>query len=180
MMGNPCSEGLMIPKIVASWLSGDQRPQSPLSVRQNWNIIPRNSRSYEECRLTTTRPPFGGLRWWFVCPATGRLCAKLFLPLGRRQFLSRTAYRLGYACQRVTMLDRRQRKAAKLRRALGGNQEFGSSAPEKPKGMHWRTYERRMRQLEVADVAVDRAWLSAIPANLTKAVGFLAAQPLHT
>src|SRR5215218_3552246 len=32
--------------------------------------------------LTTTRPPFGGVRWWFVCPRSSRQVMKLHLPLG--------------------------------------------------------------------------------------------------
>src|SRR4051794_22190306 len=32
--------------------------------------------------LTTTRPRYGGERWWFVCPATGRRAFKLHLPNG--------------------------------------------------------------------------------------------------
>ena len=35
--------------------------------------------------LATTRPPFGGLRWWFVCPHLNRRVRKLYLPLGGRQ-----------------------------------------------------------------------------------------------
>ena len=39
-------------------------------------------------RLTTTPLPWGGVRWWFVCPLTvngrrcGRRCGKLYLPPG--------------------------------------------------------------------------------------------------
>src|SRR5689334_10324764 len=32
--------------------------------------------------LATTPQPFGGRRWWFVCPRTGALVAKLHLPAG--------------------------------------------------------------------------------------------------
>lgn len=38
--------------------------------------------------LVTTRPPLGGRQWWFLCPASGRRCRKLFLPAGGRRFLS--------------------------------------------------------------------------------------------
>ena len=31
-------------------------------------------------QLETTPQPFGGRRWWFVCPRTGRRAAKLYLP----------------------------------------------------------------------------------------------------
>jgi hypothetical protein len=33
-------------------------------------------------QLETTPQPFGGRRWWFVCPRTGRRAAKLYLPNG--------------------------------------------------------------------------------------------------
>jgi hypothetical protein len=41
--------------------------------------------------LATTRPPFGGLRWWFVCPRSNRRVRKLYMPLGGRHFWSRCA-----------------------------------------------------------------------------------------
>lgn len=57
-------------------------------------------------RLTTTRPHYGGLRWWFLCPlarANGeeaRRVGKLYLPPGARYFGSRIAYGLTYrSCQ---------------------------------------------------------------------------------
>jgi hypothetical protein len=43
-------------------------------------------------RLATTRPRYGGERWWFVCLATGRRAFKLHLPNGGRRFLSRGGY----------------------------------------------------------------------------------------
>jgi hypothetical protein len=65
--------------------------------------------------LATTRPPFGGLRWWFVCPHLNRRVRKLYLPLGGRHFWSRHAYELAYASQRETKYDRALRRARKLR-----------------------------------------------------------------
>ena len=52
--------------------------------------------------LAPTRPHFGGLRWWFVCPHLNRRVRKLYLPLGGRHFWSRRAYELAYASQRQT------------------------------------------------------------------------------
>ena len=55
-----------------------------------------------ECmvRLVSTRPNYGGHRWWFVCPLMGRRAAKLYLPPRARLFGSREAYGLTYAfCQ---------------------------------------------------------------------------------
>jgi hypothetical protein len=52
--------------------------------------------------LAPTRPHFGGLRWWFVCPHLIRRVRQLYLPLGGRHFWSRRAYELAYASQRQT------------------------------------------------------------------------------
>ena len=56
----------------------------------------------EPIRLTTTRPHFGGVRWWFVCSlivngrACRRRCGKLYLPPGGRYFGCRVCYGLTY------------------------------------------------------------------------------------
>jgi hypothetical protein len=99
-------------------------------------------------------PPYGGRRWWFVCPPTHRWVAKLFLPNGGWYFWSRQAYGLGYGCQRETLLDRRMRKARKLSYALGGDGDM-DLPPQKPKWMRWKTYERKLAAWEEAAVAAD-------------------------
>ena len=51
-------------------------------------------------RLVSTRPNYGGRRWWLLCPLVGRRAAKLYLPPGGKLFGSREAYGLTYAfCQ---------------------------------------------------------------------------------
>jgi hypothetical protein len=45
----------------------------------------------DRIRLLWTVPTFGGRRWWFQCPRTGRRTTKLFLPNGGRHFWSRQA-----------------------------------------------------------------------------------------
>jgi hypothetical protein len=84
-------------------------------------------------RLTSTRPNFGGLRWWFVCPlARGdggppRRVAKLYLPPWRVYFGSREAHGLTYTCCQESHDRLFRRIAAELgtsdaivRRALKG------------------------------------------------------------
>ena len=119
-----------------------------------------NDRVTYRANLTTTRPHYGGRRWWFVCPRAGRRTTKLFLPSGGWHFWSRQAYGLGYACQRETRADRLMRKARKLHRALGGHgEEIGDGiAPPKPKWMRWRTYERKVGAWRAADERADGAW----------------------
>lgn len=64
------------------------------------------SRVSYHVQLVQTRPNYGGVRWWFVCPRTGRRVAKLYLPRGGTYFWSRKANRLGYPCQRGSPLER--------------------------------------------------------------------------
>jgi hypothetical protein len=53
-------------------------------------------------RLVTTKPTYGGLRWWFICPLVRRdggpfrRVAKLYLPPGSRYFGSREGHGLTY------------------------------------------------------------------------------------
>jgi hypothetical protein len=63
-------------------------------------------------RLTATRPRFGGLRWWFVCPLVvnghgcGRRVGKLFLPPPGLYFGCRHCYQLTYTgCQESRKYD---------------------------------------------------------------------------
>lgn len=57
-------------------------------------------------------------------------------------FACRHCHKLAYECQRETDDDRAMRRADTIRRRLGW--EAGIANPEggKPKGMHWRTFER--------------------------------------
>jgi hypothetical protein len=104
--------------------------------------------------LTTTSQPFGGRRWWFVCPRTGRRAAKLYLPNGAFTFASRQAYRLAYRSQREAPHDRALRRAFKLRGELGGDGGIGDYI-SKPKWMRWRTFDRAMARIERAEGVVD-------------------------
>lgn len=70
--------------------------------------------------LSATRPRFGGLRWWFICPliVKGRTCGrrvgKLHLPPGARYFGCRQCHSLTYtSCQESHKYDRLYRFMAK-------------------------------------------------------------------
>lgn len=99
--------------------------------------------------LTTTRPRYGGLRWWFLCPLTGRRVRVLYLPPGTAQFASRQAGRLGYRSQRQTRTDRIINKAVAARQVLGVDSVDLLVMPScpKPKGMHWHTYQQRVMDI---------------------------------
>ena len=95
--------------------------------------------------MVTTPCRFGGLRWWWLCPATHRRVGKLYLPNGGCRFLSRgwNAYRLAYASQREGITDRMHARSRKLYAKLGADylEDSGGSWPSKPRGMHRRTYD---------------------------------------
>jgi hypothetical protein len=59
-------------------------------------------------KLETTRPYFGGLRWWFTCPIVNcyRRVAKLHLPPGGKYYACRHCYDLTYtSCQESHQFD---------------------------------------------------------------------------
>jgi hypothetical protein len=92
-------------------------------------------------RLEWTRCTLGGRRAWFRCPARGcgRRVAILY---GGSIFACRHCYRLAYACQRETADDRAMRRADSIRERLGWQVGIANPRGSKPKGMHWRTFER--------------------------------------
>lgn len=94
-------------------------------------------------RLDWTSCTFGGQRAWFRCPAQGcdRRVALLYLG-GAGIFACRNCYGLVYASQRETDDDRAARRAERIRERLGWEPGILNGESGKPKGMHWRTFER--------------------------------------
>jgi hypothetical protein len=96
----------------------------------------------EPVELAWTACNFGGERPWFICPGAGcgRRVAILYEP--GRYFLCRHCYDLVYQSQRDNEMYRALHRAQDIRRRLGGSANMIQPFPEKPKGMHWSTYER--------------------------------------
>ncbi len=46
--------------------------------------------------LQSTRPNYGGVRWWFTCPGCHRRAGRLYLPSGARFFACRRCHDLTY------------------------------------------------------------------------------------
>jgi hypothetical protein len=114
-----------------------------------------------QVQLTRTEPTYGGHRWWFLCPRTGRRATKLLLPNGGRHFWSRDAYGLGYACQREDRLGRLQRRVRRLNHQLGGKSWTpGDNPPRKPKWMRRRTYGEKYEQWKRAVAAAREEFIS--------------------
>ena len=94
-------------------------------------------------RLDWTECTLGGRRPWLICPAAGcaRRVALLYIG-GEGIFACRHCYRLAYACQREEPDERAARRADRIRGRLGWQAGILNGIGGKPKGMHWRTFER--------------------------------------
>ena len=94
-------------------------------------------------RLDWTNCTLGGRRAWLLCPARGcgRRVALLYIG-GAGIFACRHCYKLAYQCQRETDDDRAMRRADTIRRRLRWGTGIANPEGGKPKGMHWRTFER--------------------------------------
>lgn len=147
---------------VISWSCGGE-PSGSVSYRVGDNSLLLNYKyraygegwtDYRETVLLDRTPcHYGGERLWFLCPHCSTRVAVLYGADVR--FLCRHCYDLPYASQNETHLDRMMRKARKLRRRMHADDNLGLPVWEKPKGMHWTTFERlRFKEL-LASEAVN-------------------------
>ena len=89
--------------------------------------------------LDLTKPHFGGVRYWFICPGCKKRRKVLY---GRRLYRCRECQRLTYASQYDPFPQQPWKRAHEVRERLGGQAGFSYPFPPKPKGMHWKTYYR--------------------------------------
>ena len=104
-----------------------------------------------EIPLVRTHPPYGGVRFWFLCPVTHKRVSKLFLSPDSGRFLSRHAFCLHYESQMKGRIDRAINKKWKLLSKLG----YGLDYPIRPKGMHEKTYRRIYDTFQNQDFLCD-------------------------
>ncbi len=103
----------------------------------------------DEIWLDRKRRGFAAARPLFTCPGCSRRVAELYFPDG--YFRCRRCCRLNYQSQRHSRETRGLQKAAHIKRRLGGTGESGERVPERPKGMHRRTYERLCQAVAKAE-----------------------------
>ena len=109
--------------------------------------------------LVSTVCHYGGRRLWFKCPANG--CGKRVALLhlgGSGIFACRACYNLVYSSQRQTVGARAKARAEIIRGRLGWRGSIAAPDGDKPKGMHWLTFNR-LREAHDAyiEVAVAEA-----------------------
>ena len=104
--------------------------------------------------LNRTRCNYGGERIWFLCPARG--CSRRVAVLyGGSIFACRHCYQLAYETQREAPHSRALRRVQNIRMKLGGSGSLADDFPGRPKGMHWRTYNRHCMEAEEAQ---NQSW----------------------
>jgi len=84
---------------------------------------------------------YGGKRAWFLCPAAGcgRRVAILY---GGTIFACRHCLQLAYTSQRQRHYDQAAKQAEKIRERLGWKPGILNGVGQKPKGMHWHTFDQ--------------------------------------
>lgn len=90
--------------------------------------------------IVSTRPNFGGLRYWFVCPVCSRRCATLYRLKHRNGAACRVCLKLNYPSQHERALDRNLRRCSKLRQRLGWPPGVANGEGGRPPGMHRSTF----------------------------------------
>ena len=96
----------------------------------------RGARTWATRRCSKT---YGGTRVWWLCPTCGRRVAILYI--GKTP-ACRHCYCLAYRSERENTDGKATRQADKLRERLGWEPGILNGNGPKPKGMHWRTFER--------------------------------------
>lgn len=120
----------------------------------------------EEVDLVETEQKLGGRRQWFRCPGCHKRCAILYAGM---RFRCRKCSQLTYNSQREDPFSRSISQAQKIRMQLGGTASLLDPFPEKPRGMHWRTYEKHFFRAAKQERLVSsrgRAFVSALNARI--------------
>lgn len=99
-------------------------------------------------RITYLPWHFGGQRAYFLCDC-GRRVGTLYRPPGH-PWRCRKCYQLTYATRQAAPRQRLILKAQKVREQLGGKLGVLDTFPDRPKGMHWRRYDRLRRRHDQA------------------------------
>lgn len=118
--------------------------------------------------LSRIRNGYGGRpRTHFICPYCGKRVQKLYF--AQRRFRCRVCANLNYYTQQVTHND----DAAAWRMERIFRKDFGVKGelipmdmchwlPEKPKGMHWKTYWKKAHKLQRAQHEYNRVFAAQV------------------
>lgn len=95
-----------------------------------------------EVLILKTSCNYGGYRSWFECPSCGRRVGALY---SGRRFLCRHCQGFSYTSQNENRGQRAMRRWHKI------TDRYDFDGDIKPKGMHWKTFDRVCDKLDQAD-----------------------------
>jgi hypothetical protein len=125
-----------------------------LMFRARWSEDGEWKSVEQRVPITWTPCHLGGSRAWFRCNvcSNGHFCGRrvALLYAAGELFACRHCYGLAYASQRECLRLRGLGRAQKIRMQLGGSGNMFDDFPQKPKGMHWRTYLRLRHSHDIA------------------------------
>lgn len=99
----------------------------------------------ETIPFSFTDTNYSGRRQWFQCPSCLKNCRIIY---GGDYFRCRHCYGLKYESQYEKSFSRATARALKIRRRLDDHGGIEDPFPQKPKGMHWKTYNRLQTEYE--------------------------------
>lgn len=110
----------------------------------------------QEIQFVSRQRHFGGRQFYFVCPATGRLCSVLWKPPGASRFACRQAWggQVAYQSQFADTPSRCHLMKARIQKRLS-NKDWADLLPPRPKRMRAATYARWQARFDLQDQRLD-------------------------
>ena len=142
-------KGLLLPGNSFGWQwTVSDRQVAGISIRVDFDqgmVLSYRMKSTDEVieqRVQTQTSPchLGGQRYWFTCPRCSKRVAMLYLP--GWYFACRQCGGLGFPTQKEGVGDRASTRADKIRKHLGWEAGILNGDGGKPKGIHWKSYQR--------------------------------------
>ncbi len=146
-----CLERVGVGRVTVTWDGGSSIDivKDRTGILLEYSVFDGEDREEHSEHLVVqrTRCHFGGSRAWWFCPRCGRRCTILY---GGRRFLCRHCHDIRYRSQSESKGERLLRRAERIRTRLGGSGVVFDAFPDKPKGMHQKTYRRLRHEAEEA------------------------------
>jgi hypothetical protein len=116
----------------------------------------------QRIRVSWTKVYLGGERPWMHCPHCERRVARLHRGLGG-YFCRECIGMPAYASQRLSAQGRAHYRACKLRLRLDGEAQLSKPFPQRPRGMHRRTYQRLRREGMSLETSLSKCLRNRFP-----------------
>lgn len=128
---------------IAAYREQLRQSRTASSIEVNYSY---RGKSYRyPIQLTKTSCNYGGHRYWWLCPKCSKRVAVLYCA-GR--YVCRGCIGACYQSQLQQPIDRLFSRADTIRQRLGWQAGIAHGIGERPKGMHYSTYDRLVNEHE--------------------------------